>query len=87
MVFVFVLVIMPWRFFYLKKALKQMKEDSAERYQVIKVMKNVFKDYLCIFINIILLMSIVKTKKAIRLIIRNYRLNFFVGFLKYSFLK
>lgn len=87
MVFVFVLVIMPWRFFYLKKALKQMKEDSAERYQMIKVMKNVFKDYLCIFINIILLMSIVKTKKAIRLIIRNYRLNFFVGFLKYSFLK
>jgi hypothetical protein len=50
-------------------------------------MKNILKDYLCIFLSILLLLSIVKTKKAIQLIMRNYRLNFFVGFLKYSFLK
>jgi len=50
-------------------------------------MKNILKDYLCIFLNILLLFSIVKTKKAIQLIVRNYRLNFFVGFLRYSYLK
>lgn len=54
---------------------------------MVKVMKKVFKDYLCIFLNIILLFSGVKTVKAIELMMRNYRLNFFVGFLKYSFLK
>jgi hypothetical protein len=51
------------------------------------VMRNVFKDYLCILLNILLLLSGVKSRKAIALIKRNYQLNFFVGFLKYSFLK
>jgi len=51
------------------------------------VLRNVFKDYLCILINVVLLLSLVKSRKAIGLILRNYRLNFFVGFLKYSFFK
>ena len=35
--------------------------------------------------NIILLFSGFKTRKALILIKRNYRLNFFVGFLEYSY--
>jgi hypothetical protein len=35
--------------------------------------------------NIALLLSGFKTKKALFLIRRNYRLNFFIGFLEYSY--
>lgn len=48
-------------------------------------MRNIFKDYACIIINAVLLLSGFKTRKALLLIRRNYRLNFFIGFLEYSY--
>lgn len=35
--------------------------------------------------NIILLLSVFKTRKALIMIRRNYRLNFFIGFLEYGY--
>lgn len=50
-------------------------------------MKNIVKDYTCIFLSLVLLFSGIKTKKAFILIRRNFRLNFFIGFLEYSYFK
>lgn len=45
------------------------------------------KDYQCIVLYLLLILSIVKTKRAIKLFIRNFKLNFYVGTLKYSHLQ
>lgn len=76
-----VFVTMPWRINYIIQTIKDMREDSQERKTFFKLMKNIFKDYACILMNIILLLSVFKTMKAFLLIRRNYRLNFFIGFL------
>lgn len=45
------------------------------------------KDYQSIMLYVVLLFSIVKTKRAVVLFVRNVKLNFYVGTLKYSHLK
>jgi hypothetical protein len=80
-----IFITMPWRINYLIQTVKDMREDSQERKSFFKLIRNFFKDYACIFLNIVLLISIFKTKKALFLIRRNYRLNFFIGFLEYSY--
>ena len=74
-------VTVPWRINYILQAIRDTRDDSGERKAFIKLLKNIFKDYLCIFMNLILLFSGFKTRKALLLIRRNYRLNFFIGFL------
>ena len=76
---------MPWRINYIVQAIKDTRDDSGERKSFIKLLRNLFKDYLCICINLVLLLSGFKTRKALLLIRRNYRLNFFIGFLEYSY--
>jgi len=78
-------VAMPWRINYIVQAIKDTRDDSGERKAFIKLLRNIFKDYLCIFMNLVLLFSGFKTRKALLLIRRNYRLNFFIGFLEYSY--
>lgn len=81
----FIFITMPWRITYIIQTIKDMRDDTAERKSFFKLLRNIFKDYACIFMNILLLVSIFKTKKALFLIKRNYRLNFFKGFLEYSY--
>ena len=76
---------MPWRFNYIIQAIKDTRDDRDERKSFIKLLRNIFKDYMCIIMNLVLLFSGFKTRKAILLIRRNYRLNFFIGFLEYSY--
>lgn len=85
-VMLLVLVMMPWRINYLLKAISCSREDPSNRRQILQLLRNVAKDYACVAINVVLLLSGFKTKKALLLIKRNFRLNFFVGFLKYSYL-
>lgn len=61
-----------------------MRDDKIYRRQFILLIRKVSQDYRCIFLYVILLLSIVKTKRTAYLIIRNIKLNFYVGFLKYS---
>lgn len=76
---------MPWRINYIIQTIKDMRDDSKERKAFFKLIRNIFKDYACIFMNIFLLLSIFKTKKSLLLIRRNYRLNFFIGFLDFAY--
>ena len=78
-------VTMPWRFNYIIQAIREVREDIRSRKAFLTLLKNIFKDYACIFLNVVLLLSGFKTNKALLLIKRNYRLNFFIGFLEYSY--
>lgn len=75
------LILMPWRINYILQAIRDTRDDSGERKAFLRLFKSIFKDYACIFLNILLLLSGFKTSKALLLIKRNYRLNFFIGFL------
>ena len=83
----FLLITLPWRFFYIKHALILMREHKKNRIEFLNLMRKLAKDYLCIFLYIVLLCSGVKTKRVLVLIKRNIKLNFYVGYLKYSHLK
>jgi hypothetical protein len=72
---------MPWRVNYIIQAIRDTRDDGRERRAFLRLLRNIFKDYACILLNIILLLSGFKTKKSLLLIRRNYRLNFFIGFL------
>ena len=85
MLILFIFISMPWRITYIIQAIRDVRDDPSSRKSFFKLLKNIFKDYACIFMNILLLVSVFKTKKAIFLIKRNYRLNFFKGFLEYSY--
>jgi hypothetical protein len=76
---------MPWRINHILRAIRDTREDSDERKAFIQLLRQIFKDYACIFMNVVLLLSGFKTRKALILIRRNYRLNFFIGFLTYSY--
>ena len=78
---------MPWRYHYLAKAFQGMITDPVNRKEFKQIIKKVGKDYLCIFLSVVLLFTGIKTKKALLLIRKNFRLNFFVGFLKYEYLQ
>ena len=82
-----VLATMPWRVNYVLRAVKDMREDAHERKAFFRLLRNFFKDYACILLSAVLLLSGFKTRKAIILIRRNFRLNFFIGFLEYSYFK
>lgn len=81
----FLLVTMPWRVNYILQAVRDARDDKDERKSFIRLLRNIFKDYACIILNIMLLLSGFKSRKALLLIRRNYRLNFFIGFLEYSY--
>lgn len=58
-----------------------MREDASSRRAFFKLLKNILKDYACIFMSIILILSGFKTKRGLQLMKRNFHLNFFIGFL------
>jgi hypothetical protein len=76
-----IFITMPWRINYIIKTIKEMRDDASERKSFFKLLKNILKDYACIFMSLFLLLSGFKTKRGILLIRRNFHLNFFIGFL------
>ena len=81
---ILLMITLPWRFFYIRKALFMMKDNKKNRNEFVKLLKKVAKDYECILLYLLLIFSIIKTRRAIRLFIRNAKINFYVGLLKYS---
>ena len=79
------LVIMPWRIFYIIEVIVGFRKGFEDRRKFFNLAKNIIKDYLCILLTMVLIFTIIKAKKAVKLALKNFRLNFFVGFLKYSY--
>jgi len=76
---------MPWRINYIIQTLYDIRDNKNERRAFLKLLKNALKDYACIFMNLLLFLSVFKTKKALILFKKNYKLNFFIGFLEFSY--
>lgn len=84
---VFLVLTLPWRFHYIKRALLLLRDHKRNRIEFQNLLGKLSNDYLCILLYIILLLSFVKTRRTLTLIYRNFKINFYVGYLRYSHLK
>ena len=78
---------LPWRLFYVRRCVLLLRESRHNRGEFHSLAKKLANDYLCILLYLVLLLSGIKTRRALTLIYRNFKLNFYVGYLKYSHLK
>jgi hypothetical protein len=92
------LILFPWRFNYLWNVIKDQHTRipivlrnhkinvAGKRKEILILAWNIIKtDFVCFILNIILILSISKTKKGIELAIKNVKRNLIQGFLPYDY--
>lgn len=95
---IMILVLFPWRIFYLLNILKDQHERlpivmrngkinvEGKRRKIIELLFNIItSDLLCVLYNIILILSIYKVPKVIELFKKNYWLNLKKGAISYDY--